>query len=277
MDLELVRDIKEMSFAVRKRIVELTHKAGKNGAHAGGSLSAVDMMAVLYKAVMHRDEQRFDERDRFIMSKGHAALALYCTLESMGILTKEETDTFEENGSSFMAHSICQPEKGLEFSGGSLSLGISYAVGVALGCRSKGYNSHVYVLLGDGECDEGLVWEALMCAANYHLDNFTIILDHNHLQADGSVEEVMDINSMSEKFKAFGYHTIEVDGHSVEELLEAFQQRVEGQPTAIVAATVKGKGVSFMEGKKMWHHGTLSDSQYERALNDITRRYEDAK
>lgn len=266
---KLVKTIEEMSHKMRLRILDLTFKVGKNGAHVGGSLSIVEILATLYKTVLKINLSEFEKRDRLILSKGHAALALYCVLENVGILTKEETETFEENGSNYIAHAKRDIAKGLEFSGGSLGLGISFAVGVALACKSKNLDNHIYVVLGDGECDEGLVWEALMAAKNYNLVNMTMIVDCNHLQIDGFTKDVMNIESLKEKFIAFGYHTIEIDGHSVKDLLEAFEKRDKAQPNIIIANTIKGKGVSFMENKKNWHHNVISENQYCRAKNDI--------
>ncbi len=269
IDNNSLKSIQEMSKAMRLRIIELTYNAGNKGAHLGGSLSSVEIFATLYKAILKIDFSDFEKRDRLILSKGHAAMAQYCALESIGILTKEETDTFEDNGSHFVSHSKRDILKGLEFSGGSLGLGISYAAGVALSCKSKGYQNQIYVILGDGECNEGIVWEALMFAKHYNLTNLTVIVDHNHLQSDGFIEEVIDTESLKGKFNAFGFNAVEVDGHSPIELLKAFGQRDLSRPNAIIAETVKGKGVSFMENKYNWHHNVLSESKYNKAILEL--------
>lgn len=268
---QLINSIEKMSHKMRIRIIELAFQAGKRGAHLGGSLSSVEILATLFKLVKHYDPSCPDERDRIIISKGHAALALYCALECAGILSEEEINTFENNGSCYIAHAKRDITKGIEFSGGSLGLGISYAVGVALACKAKAIQNQIYVLLGDGECDEGLVWEALMCIKNYNLTNFNIIVDRNHLQADGSTEDVMNPVSLFEKFVAFGFNTIETNGHSVKDLLEAFNRRDTTMPNAIIAETVKGKGISFMENKKTWHHGVLSESQFKKAKDELNK------
>jgi len=253
---------------IRERILELAYSSGKNGSHLGGSLSSVEILNTLYHSGFNFNPA--DEvRDRLILSKGHAALALYCVLESVGILTKEEAETFEQNWTTLFAHAKKNIAKGIEFSGGSLSLGISYAVGVALACKSKDYNNRVFVLLGDGECDEGLVWEAVMSAVNYHLDNLTFIVDCNGLQSDGYTKEVMDHSPLERKFEGFGCKVLGVDGHSVDALHKAYQEKSEDAPLAIISHTVKGKGVSFMENLQQWHHGTLSQSQYEQALEEV--------
>ena len=254
---------------IRQRVLELSYNSGKNGSHLGGSLSSVEIIDSLY----HSDYNftpTAEIRDRFILSKGHAALALYCVLESVGILTKEDAETFEQNGTTLFAHAKKNVATGIEFSGGSLSLGASYAVGVALACKSKQQNSRIFVLLGDGESDEGLVWEAVMSAVNYKLDNLTFIVDCNGLQSDGYTKDVMDHSPLEEKFRGFGCKVVSVNGHSVEELRNAYLQKGENSPLVIVAHTVKGKGVSFMENLQQWHHGTLSQSQYEQAMEEVS-------
>lgn len=264
----MIDRIKQDALWMRKRILELSLRAGKNGSHTGGSLSAVEIISALF-AIMNRNESDIDNRDRFILSKGHSALALYCGLERIGLLTKEETDTFESNGTHYYAHAKRNIEKGIEFSGGSLSLGVSFAVGVALSCKDKGLNNHIYVLVGDGECDEGHLWEAAMSAGNFKLGNLTLIVDCNGLQSDGFTKEVMDSSSLARKFSAFGFQTQEVDGHSAEQIIEALKMKDSFVPRAIIANTVKGKGVSFMENEKSWHHGVLTEKLYEQAILEV--------
>ena len=251
---------------IRKRILELALHAGSNGAHLGGSLSLVEILNVLYSQNLNLNPQD-KNRDRIIMSKGHGALALYCTLENNGILSKEDADTFEQNGTELFAHAKRNVAKGIEFSGGSLSLGISFAVGVALSCRDLG--NQIFVILGDGECDEGLVWESVMSAAHYGLDNMTIIVDCNGLQSDGYTKEVMNTTSLEDKFRAFGCNVYSVDGHSEEELYAAFAKENKSAPKVIVAHTIKGKGVSFLENQQGSHHLVLKESQYEQAIKEV--------
>lgn len=255
---------------IRKGIIERSYTAGKNSAHVGGSLSAVEILAVLYHRVLKREPDDFSNRDRFILSKGHASLALYCALESVGLLTKEEVDTFEQNGSHYTAHAKKDTTKGIEFSGGSLGLGMSYAVGVADALKERGSNARVYVLLGDGECNEGIIWEALMFAKHRSLNNLTIIVDHNHLQADGPIETVMDTSDLSAKLSAFGFYTQTVDGHNLSDLESAFNNLKTEMPNAIVAETVKGKGISFMENKTNWHFASLPENRYKKAMSELT-------
>ena len=249
---------------IRKSIIETGHHATGSGAHFGSSLSCVDILVALYDHVLRLNDN--ETRDRFILSKGHAALALYCVLKEKGLLTQDELDSFEKDGTLYPAHAKRNISKGIEFSGGSLSLGVSYAVGVALACKKK--NNHIYVLMGDGECEEGLVWEAVMAAANYGLNNLTIIVDKNGLQSDGFVQEVMDVGSLTSKFTAFGWEAIEVDGHDIEVLCRQLLRNGD-RPKCIVAKTIKGKGVSFMEGNPKGHHAKMNHNMYEQALTDL--------
>lgn len=253
---------------IRKRIVELSYSAGKNSAHIGGSLSAVEILATLYYRILHTEAKEFDNRDRFILSKGHAALALYCVLESVGLIPTGEIDSFETNGSRFTAHARKDLSLGIEFSGGSLGLGLSYATGMAYACKAKEISARVFTLVGDGECNEGIVWESLLFANHHQLDNLTVIVDCNRLQADGFTRDVLDTGSLEEKFAAFGFHTVSVDGHSVIELEKALLMDAPG-PKAVIARTMKGKGVSFMENKYNWHFASLSEARYKKALQEL--------
>jgi transketolase len=269
MSIQTSVSFMETCSSLRLRILELAHNCGKSGSHLGGSLSLVEILALFYDSILQKPINDVEQRDRLILSKGHGALALYAVLEENKIISKDEADSFETNGTSFFAHAKRDINKGIEFSGGSLGLGLSYAIGVALGCRQKGYNNRIYVIVGDGECDEGIVWESLMCASNYKLNNVTVVVDHNGLQSDGSVESVMNSFSLKEKFSAFGFDSFEVNGHSFSELNRAFKYRNADKPIAVIANTVKGKGVSFIEGNKDWHHHTLSDGQYEKAVAEL--------
>lgn len=255
---------------VRIDIINLAYKAGSGGAHCGGSLSAVEILVALYHKCVKWDPGDLDNRDRVIISKAHASLAQYCVLKSRNIISAEELATFEQNGSHYTVHAKKDIDKGFEFSGGSLALGLSYATGVAYALKGKESAAKVYVLLGDGECDEGLVWESLMFAKHNHLDNLCVIVDHNHLQADGFVEDVLDTTSLTAKFRAFGFDTQEIDGHSTDAIIEALSRKSGGAPVAIIAETIKGKGVSFMENNYKWHFTNLPESKYLKAINDLT-------
>jgi transketolase len=262
--------LKEMSHRMRLRILELTYGVGKSGAHVGGSLSIVEILATLYGGLLQYNiNNPLDRnRDRFILSKGHSAMALFSALEQVGYLTKEELDQFEINGSSYYAHASRNLSKGIEFSGGSLSLGLSFAVGVALSVKKDNLRNHIYVLVGDGECDEGLVWESLMSASHFNLTNLTVIVDFNSLQSDGYTKEIMNKSTLGDKFKSFGFNVKEIDGHDLNLINESFASRNYSKPNAIIAHTIKGKGVSFMENNVNWHHGSLSLEQYELAVSE---------
>lgn len=255
---------------LRLSALEMAYKSGKNGSHLGGGLSAIEIMASLYGGVLRFDvcNPEDENRDRLVVSKGHCVLAYYSALKSVGFLTQEELDSFEVDGAHLHGHAFRNLQKGIEFSGGSLSMGMSFAVGQALACKIKGLQNRVYTIVGDGECDEGLIWESAMAASNYKLNNLTVIIDCNQLQYDGPTKEVMDNSSLAEKFKAFGFDAVEVSGHDCEALQNALKQ-VSDKPRCIVAHTIKGKGVSFMEGNREWHHHTLSYEEYVLAKKEV--------
>lgn len=252
---------------IRKRILELALKAGPSGAHLGGSLSCVEILCSIYERIDVSNKS--ENRDRVILSKGHGALALYCVLEAIGVMTKDEVETFETNGTHLFAHASRNIDKGIEFSGGSLGLGISFAVGVAIACKSKQLTNNIYVIVGDGECDEGIFWESLETINKYKLDNMTIIVDKNGLQADGPTDQVMDLSPLSEKLASFGLNVMDADGHSVEDLKNALNKTTFGKAKAVIAHTVKGKGVSFMENTAAWHHGVVNQKKYDKAMEEL--------
>lgn len=264
-DYNMNYTIDELTKQVRHRILELGYSAKQNGSHLGGSLSAVELLSILY--LKYENKFRI-KQNCFILSKGHAAMALYCILESFSFLTKEEVDTFETNGTSFYSHALKNTLKGIEFSGGSLGLGISYAVGVALAKKRNNKSDNVYVLIGDGECNEGIVWEAIMCASDNKLSNLTIIVDNNGLQSDGLNTEVLNTDNLSDKFTSFGCNVFEVDGHNVSEIDKIYSV-ITDKPKVIIAHTVKGKGVSFLENKKESHHVILKKELFDSALKEI--------
>lgn len=265
--MKSIPEIQQDAQWMRRRVLELARQAGSNGSHVGGSLSMVEILATLYAIV---DVHNVDNnRDRVILSKGHAAMALYCALERYGVLTKEEVDTFEINGTHYYSHASRNINKRIEYSGGSLGLGLSYGVGVALSCKERNLDNHIYVILGDGECNEGIVWEAIMSINNLKLHNITVIVDNNGLQADGKTSDVLDMSPLGDKFSAFGLSVVEVDGHNIGELLQAFQNRNQEKAEVIIAHTIKGKGVSFLEDQPTSHHCVISQKKFETALNEL--------
>ena len=254
---------------IRRSIVEMIYES-KSG-HPGGSLSCTDIMTYLYFEKMNINVQnpKDENRDRFVMSKGHAAPALYAVLAEKGFFPKEELMSLRKIGAMLQGHPDAKKIPGVDVSTGSLGQGISNAVGMALGLKHKKSKSKVYAILGDGEIQEGLVWEAAMAAGHYKLDNLVAILDYNGLQIDGKNEDVMTISPVDDKFESFGWNVVVCDGHDYEDIDRAFGQTVEGKPTMIIAKTVKGKGVSFMENEAGWHGQAPNNEQREKALMDI--------
>lgn len=241
------------------------------GAHIGGGFSSMELMACLYE-VANIPSMADESRDRIILSKGHGVLALYTALWKKGLMTEEDLATFETDGTLFHGHAHRNLEKGIEFSGGSLGLGISYAVGVAKACKNKGLNNRIYVILGDGEMDEGIVWESLMSIVHFGLDNITVIIDRNQYQLDGPTDDVMKLLSIEDKLKVFGYDVETVDGHSIPDLLDTLG-KVSEQPRAIVANTIKANGISFLMNNKISHQCVLPRKKYELAVEEIKQAY----
>lgn len=263
-------ELKELAKSLRLSALQMAFNAGKNGSHLGAGLSTVEIFAALYGKVLHYDvNNREDEgRDRLIVSKGHCVLSYYSALRWAGFLTDEDIKSFEINGSHFHGHAMRNLQKGIEFSGGSLSMGMSFAGGVALACKQKGLGARVFTIVGDGECDEGLIWESAMSAANYGLNNLIVIVDRNKLQYDGPTKEVMNQIDLGVKFGSFGFDVRVVDGHDCEALVVALTKPSD-KPICVIADTIKGKGVSFMEGQKEWHHHVLTEDQYKQAKEEV--------
>lgn len=255
---------------LRLSALKMAYRTGKNGSHLGGGLSTIEIFAALYGKILKFDIENpySEERDRLVVSKGHCVLAYYSALLSKGFLTQEDVDGFEIDGGKLHGHACRDLDRGIEFSGGSLSMGMSFAVGEALACKKKQLNNRVFVILGDGECNEGLIWESAMFASNFKLNNLVVIIDKNQLQYDGPTVEVMDSLSLLDKFTSFGFDAYEVDGHSVDELIDILEKRSD-KPLCVIANTIKGKGVSFMEGNREWHHHVLNEEEYLQAKNEV--------
>ncbi len=263
--------LSDVARRIRIGVIEGTH-AAKSG-HPGGSLSIADILAYLYFEKMHIDPANPNDpdRDRFVLSKGHCAPALYAALANRGFFPVEELTTLRKIGARLQGHPDMTLTPGVDMSAGSLGLGISAAAGMALAGKLDGKSYRVYTIVGDGESEEGQVWEACMFAAHYHLDNLCVIIDWNGLQIDGPVAEVMNPTPHDKKLEAFGFHVISIDGHDLDAIEKAFAEAetVKGKPTAIIAKTVKGKGVSFMENKVNWHGAAPNDEQYAAALQEL--------
>lgn len=263
-------DYKLKSKELRRDVVKMIHDA-KSG-HPGGSLSEIEILIALYYEVMNVDPKKPDKEDRdlFVLSKGHACPGLYAVLADKGYFPKDDLWNLRKADSLLQGHPDSHKTKGVDVNTGSLGQGASVSVGLSLACKRKGLGQKVYCLLGDGECQEGLVWEAAMAASHYKLDNLTFILDNNGLQIDGKNDEVMSLGNIKEKFASFGFKTFEVDGHNVEEIVKALKENVSGQPKFILAHTIKGKGISFMENSVGWHGKAPNEEEYNLALKELS-------
>ena len=265
-----VQEIEAMAKRMRLAALDMAFAAGKGGAHLGGGLSCIEIFAALYGGILRYDVKNpcWPDRDRFLISKNHCVLAQFPALYEAGYIEEHELKELTKDGGRINGYPL-NVEIGLEYSGGSLGMAISVAVGVALALREDKRNARVYVLMGDGELNEGSVWEAFMSAAQYRLDNLTVIIDRNHLCYDGDTEQIMALDDLGEKFRAFQWQVSQCDGHNTGELLQALPKPVMGGPGVIIAETVKGKGVSFMENRPEWHHGVLNQKQYEQARAEV--------
>lgn len=256
---------------IRKNIITEVYSA-KLG-HPGGSLSAADIMTELYFEQMDINKENVNtiDRDRFVLSKGHASPLLYATLAEKGFIDMEDLKGFRHIDSKLQGHPNMNYVTGVDMSTGSLGQGISCAVGMAITNKVDGNDHRIYALLGDGECEEGQVWEACMAAAHYKLDNLCAILDYNHLQIDGNIDDVISPEPFASKFESFGWNVLDVNGHDFDELRNAFEQaeQVKNKPTVIIAHTIKGKGVSFMENNYAWHGAAPNQEQYEQAMEEL--------
>lgn len=257
---------------VRRDIITMTANAGSG--HPGGSLSAVELMTSVFYNHMRLDPKnpKWDGRDRFVLSKGHSAPCYYAVLASLGFIDRSEYANFRQLHSILQGHPDCKKVPGVDASTGSLGQGCSIAVGMALGAKKLGKDTQVFTLLGDGECQEGQIWEAFMSAAHYKLDNLTVMIDNNGLQIDGSNDEVMSLGNLPAKLKAFGFDLYEINGHDLDAIEAALAApHTPDVPKCILAHTVKGKGVSFMENQVGWHGKAPNDEQYEQAMEELKK------
>ena len=269
--IENIEDLKEMAKKIRLGIIEAVY-SNKSG-HPGGSLSIADIMTVLYFNEMNIDNNnpKWEDRDRLVLSKGHCSPALYSALANRGFFPVEDLKSFRNINSYLQGHPDMKHIPGVDMTTGSLGQGLSAANGMAISAKLDNKDYRVYCILGDGEIEEGQIWEAAMASSKYKLDNLCVIVDNNNLQIDGTIEEVMNSNPIDEKFKSFGFQIIKIDGNDIEEIKKAFEvaRNVKGMPTCIIAKTVKGKGVPFMENQVGWHGKAPNDEQYEEAKKAI--------
>jgi len=272
----LIRECEDAAIHMRINVLRLAHLAGSNGAHLGGCLSIIEILSVLYGGIMNirPGNLEVNTRDRFILSKGNGSLAHYTALEAVKIISEDQLFKFGQNGSILPCVASLNPALGMEYANGTLGLGLSYAVGLALAFQKTKNPYHVYVLLGDGECNEGAVWEAAMSAPHFKLANLTAVVDLNSFQSDGKTCDVMkaDLENM---WKGFGWEVIRIeDGHNVAQLLDAFTQpNYSTGPRVVIAPTIKGKGVSFMENNNEWHYNCFSRKLFDAAMKEVSEKY----
>ena len=271
MDNEKILELKKKAVDIRLGVIEAVYN-GKSG-HPGGALSASDILACLYFSELNINPKKPKDpnRDRFVLSKGHSCPALYAAMAMRGYFDKKELKNFRHLGSLTQGHPDMKTMKGIDMSAGSLGQGFSVACGMALAAKLNGKDYRTYVMIGDGESQEGQVWEATMFAAHYKLDNLCLIVDNNGLQIDGRVKDVMNTMPYPSKYRAFGWNVISIDGHDIEQIIDAFEKArsTKGKPTVIVAKTVKGKGVSFMENQAGWHGKAPNEEQYNQAKSEL--------
>ena len=272
--MEKINDVKKLSEIakdIRKGIIEAVY-SGQSG-HPGGSLSIADIMTVLYFYEMNINPEnpKDENRDRLVLSKGHCAPALYSTLANRGFFEVEELRTLRNIESRLQGHPDMNKIPGVDMTTGSLGQGLSAANGMAIAGKLNNKYYRVYCIMGDGEIEEGQIWEAAMASNKYKLDNLCVIVDNNNLQIDGTIEEVMSSYPIDEQFKSFGFQVINIDGHNIQEIIDAFDvaRNIKGKPVCIIAKTIKGKGVSFMENKAEWHGKAPNKEQYEQAIKEI--------
>ena len=269
-----IKYLKQKAIDIRRDIVKMTAEC--NGIHIGPALSAADIVTALYFHILNvkPEEPDYEYRDRFIISKGHAYAVLYSALAEKGFFSKDLLSTCRQFGSVLQGHpSLGIP--GVDMNSGSLGNGIATGLGIALGLKiRKIVHAKVYVMLGDGECDEGLVWEAAMAAPNFHADNLVVIVDHNHFQSNGSTEKIMDLHPFADKWKAFGWHVLEMNGHDMRDIVCKLELAKEytGRPVCIIAETVKGRGTSITEHNNKWHFGKFTDEQFKQAMMELDEK-----
>lgn len=268
---EKIKALQKVALEMRFHIVDMVFKA--QSGHCGGSLSAADIVTALYFEILNIDPSnpQWPQRDRFVLSKGHACPVQYAALAMRGFFPVEELDTLRKLHSRLQGHPVAGKLPGIEVTSGSLGVGFCEAVGLALEARLEKSNWHVWALLGDGELNEGAIWEAAQAASKFSLDNLTAIVDRNGLQNDGFCDQIMPMDSISDKFRAFGWKTLEIDGHDMVQILEALEKAksFKNRPCCIIAKTIKGKGVSFMENKRDWHGKPPNTEQYQQAVLEL--------
>lgn len=266
-------EIKALCKRMRLHAMDMALAAGERGAHVSGSLSCIEIYAVLYGVILNYDiaNPLWNDRDRFIAGKEHARLAEFPARAEMGFYPIDMLNSYEQNDGLLVGHQL-RKELGVEYGSMSLGMEMSFAVGKAIIAKQTQQEYHIYCLLGDAECEEGPVWEAFISAAHYKLDNLTVIIDRNYMSVDGNTEELMAQRDMQKKMEAFGWESVTIDGHDIHQLTESMKHKPAGKPYAIIANTIKGKGVSFIENNKLWHQAIMSEQLYQQAVDEINSK-----
>ena len=273
MDDTLIEKIETAALEVRRKCLDIAFAMSPKATHFGGALSTVDILATLYFEVMNYDVNKptWENRDRFFLSKGHSVMGYYVTLAKAGFITDKELLTYGQNETFLPGHPVINKAKGIESTNGSLGMGLSVGIGNAIAAKKKNLGSRSFVLMGDGECNEGSVWEAIMAAPHFKLDNLTAIVDRNRWQQTGAGADIMDVGDLREKFSSFGWHAVEINGHNITDIYMALNEDTSGKPKAIIAKTIKGKGFSFSEENNAWHHAVLTEKLYNLGLTECGR------
>lgn len=275
-DGQVIKELEEFAFHMRRHALKMAYSAGGHAAHFGGGMSVIEILAVLYGKILILDKANpeWAGRDRFIMSKGHGVIGYYAALAEYGYIPNKDLQFFEQEDSYLLGHPVQTSEHGIEFTNGSLGMGLSLGIGTAIAAKKRGDSYRTFVLVGDGECDEGSVWEAVMFAAQKKLDNLCMVIDRNRLQLGGETEHIVSHGDLREKCEVFGWNAYEVDGHSISQLYKRLIRIPKNnKPTAIIANTIKGKGFRFSENNNAWHHAVLTAAQYELAIKELEDSY----
>ena len=272
---ETINKIKKFAHDLRLIMLKMALDAGSLSSHLGGALSMTEIISVLFSYKMNLkniNDKDWNKRDRFILSKGHACLAYYAALNKIGMLSEQELKTFEKDNSYLPGHPVKNKNLGIDFSNGSLGMGLSIGIGLALASKKNSVHYEVFVILGDGECNEGSVWEAAMSAPKFGLDNLIAIVDKNNFQQTGPNREIMNLGNLVEKWKSFGWETSEIDGHNIKDLKNYFDNLKKNKlPKVLIANTTKGKGFSFSENNNQWHHSVMTSKIYDEAIKEIEK------
>ena len=274
LDPEKKLFLESISKKIRKKCIEIANSKNPNATHLGGALSSIDILVTLYYEIMKYDVSKpeWELRDRFFLSKGHSILGYYSILSDLGYFSDEELHSYGQNLTKLPGHPVRNKSMGIEFTNGSLGMGLAVAIGHSIAAKRRNLNYHTYVLMGDGECNEGSVWEGAMAAPHFKLNNLTAIIDNNGLQQTGTNNDISKVEDFVKRFESFGWEAVEVDGHNHEELNKVLLVNESDKPRIVIAKTVKGKGFSFTEGNNSWHHGVMTKDLYNLALEELKQK-----